>query len=240
MKYKILFSILFCYTIVAKAQVGIGTTSPNASAMLDITANNKGVLIPRVTTTQRTDDITSPALGLLVYDTTTQSFWHYNSTKWVEGSGKAHKFVDGTTTKADAVFTAGKVGIGTEDPQETLHVIGNILASSSTTPDYVFQNYYKTSYSLKKEYQFLSLDEIETFVINNNHLPGVPSYKEIKKQGGITLNRATEINLEKIEELFLHTIEQQKKINQQEKELKELKVVLQLLQTKVNQLTKDE
>lgn len=49
-------------------------------------------------------------------------------------------------------------------------------------------------------------------------MPGVPSAKEIQKQGGIIVNRATEINLEKIEELYLHIFELNKRIEILEKE----------------------
>ncbi|SDI08497.1 hypothetical protein SAMN05421846_10423 [Chryseobacterium taeanense] len=54
-------------------QIGIGTTSPNASAALDITASNKGLLIPRVALTSTIDQTTvaSPANGLMVYNTAT-------------------------------------------------------------------------------------------------------------------------------------------------------------------------
>ena len=58
----------------------------------------------------------------------------------------------------------------------------------------------------------MSLAEVEDFTKANKHLPGVPSAQEVKEKGGIVLNRQSEILLEKIEELFLHTIEQQKQI----------------------------
>lgn len=58
----------------------------------------------------------------------------------------------------------------------------------------------------------MSLSEVERFTRANKHLPGVPSAKEVEEKGGIVINRATEINLEKIEELYLHVIEQQKQI----------------------------
>lgn len=57
------------------AAVGIGTTAPNTSAILDISSTNKGVLIPKVALTSSTDQIAiaSPALGLFVYNTTTNA-----------------------------------------------------------------------------------------------------------------------------------------------------------------------
>src|SRR6478736_3832368 len=75
----------------ASAQnVGIGTTSPNASAQLDITSNSKGLLIPRLTTTQR-GAIVSPAKGLIVYDSTSQVIFYYDGAVWqgVSNSGNA-------------------------------------------------------------------------------------------------------------------------------------------------------
>ena len=63
------------------AQVGIGTTSPNASAVLDLTSTNQGVLPPRLTTTQR-NAISSPATGLTIYNTTLNCIEYFNGTGW--------------------------------------------------------------------------------------------------------------------------------------------------------------
>ena len=105
----------------AFAQIGVGTTTPDASAALDITASNKGFLMPRMATAERTA-IASPASGLQVYDTNTKSIWYFDGTVWVEqASGSAAKFVDGTNP-ADAVFTGGYVGIGIPEPLSLLHV----------------------------------------------------------------------------------------------------------------------
>jgi hypothetical protein len=51
------------------AQVGIGTTSPDTSSILDISSTSKGLLMPRLTTTER-DNILLPASGLMIYNTT--------------------------------------------------------------------------------------------------------------------------------------------------------------------------
>lgn len=59
-----------------KAQVGIGTNSPSASAQLEISSTSKGLLLPRLTTTQ-VNSITDPAAGLLVFNTTTNKFVGY-------------------------------------------------------------------------------------------------------------------------------------------------------------------
>ncbi|WP_299529424.1 bZIP transcription factor [Ulvibacterium sp.] len=115
------------------------------------------------------------------------------------------------------INAAEDVGIGIA-PTQKLHVNGNILATGTITPDYVFQKYYDGISDMNPDYQMKNLKEVERFIKTKKHLPGVPSAKEVEKIGGILVNRATEINLEKIEELFLHTIAQQKKIEQLQNE----------------------
>ncbi len=64
--------LLLATSFSAQAQtggVGIGTTTPNASAVLDVQSTSKSLLPPRLTVTQR-DAIASPATGLVVYNTT--------------------------------------------------------------------------------------------------------------------------------------------------------------------------
>jgi large repetitive protein len=63
-------------------QVGIGTSSPNASAALDITSTIGGVLLPRMTTTQRTS-IPAPANGLVVFDASLNCVYVYAGT-WIQ------------------------------------------------------------------------------------------------------------------------------------------------------------
>lgn len=71
------------------AQVGIGTSSPKTSAMLEINSNNKGLLIPSIALNSSTDatTIASPATGLLVWNNgtgslTTAGFFYWNNTQW--------------------------------------------------------------------------------------------------------------------------------------------------------------
>ncbi|MFN7099320.1 MAG: hypothetical protein ACK4M4_02945 [Flavobacterium sp.] len=64
-------------TVTTYAQVGIGTTTPHASSILDVTSTTQGMLTPRMTTAQR-NAITSPADGLMVYDTDLRAFYYYN------------------------------------------------------------------------------------------------------------------------------------------------------------------
>lgn len=75
------FIVLMIHQI--NAQVGINTTSPDASAILEVVSTDSGILIPRMTTSQR-EGITSPATGLLVFDSTTESFWYHASSGWID------------------------------------------------------------------------------------------------------------------------------------------------------------
>jgi hypothetical protein len=79
-KHKIYFLVVFFFlSLLANAQIGIGTVTPNASAVLDITSTTQGMLAPRMTTVQR-NAIATPADGLIVYDTDLKSFYYYVST----------------------------------------------------------------------------------------------------------------------------------------------------------------
>ena len=86
------------------AQVGIGTTNPDASSMLDIVSNNSGLLVPRMSTTDRIT-IVNPANGLLVFDSTTTTFWYYDllNSNWIElKSGGIKSLIDNDgDTKVD-------------------------------------------------------------------------------------------------------------------------------------------
>ena len=76
-------------TFPATGAAGIGTTSPNASSLLEIRSTTKGMLIPRMTVTQR-NAISSPATGLLIYQTNANAsgFYYYNGTTWTALSAK--------------------------------------------------------------------------------------------------------------------------------------------------------
>jgi hypothetical protein len=98
---------------------------PDAKAVIDMKSTDKGLLIPRMTTAQRTGitGLTVSQKGLLVYDNMTNSVWQYNGTAWEEinGSGSTIWKVRNT----DTVYTTNKqVGINNNYPQAPLHVMG--------------------------------------------------------------------------------------------------------------------
>ncbi|OFY82685.1 MAG: hypothetical protein A3F72_02395 [Bacteroidetes bacterium RIFCSPLOWO2_12_FULL_35_15] len=121
--------------------IGMGTIAPNASALLDLTSTSKGVLVPRMTLAQR-NAISTPATGLLVYNTGSDKFNYYNGTAWKvfdvipanpdwstvgnSGTNPATDYI-GTSDAQDLVFktsdvqrmrinTTGKIGINGTTP----------------------------------------------------------------------------------------------------------------------------
>ena len=74
---------LFALTLLVRSQnIGVGTSSPHASAILDVSSTTKGLLIPRMTTAQR-NAIVTPATGLLIWQTDgTTGFYYYNGSGW--------------------------------------------------------------------------------------------------------------------------------------------------------------
>ncbi len=110
---KRLILLFLIITFYGQAQTGIGTTTPNASAKLEIFATDKGFLPPRValTATNSTSPIASPATGLLVYNTATAGssptnvtpgYYYYNGSTWVRLIGPTDNAANVTGTVAIA------------------------------------------------------------------------------------------------------------------------------------------
>ena len=86
---SIIFTAFIAINLTAFAQVGINTNTPEASAALDVTSTEGGILIPRLTETQR-DAIASPATGLMVFQTDqTTGFYFFNGAAWAQLEGPA-------------------------------------------------------------------------------------------------------------------------------------------------------
>ncbi len=170
---KIVLKILFATIIILLSQVKIiaqvaindDGSAPNGNAMLDISfsgTNIKGILIPRMTTAERTgtfdDAFGAPEEGLTVYDTDLHRFfyWNNNTSSWTEmtiqganwsidgnsGIDATTNFL-GTTDANDLVFktnntevaritSSGKIGINTTSPDVYLHIYGD---DHTTTTD---------------------------------------------------------------------------------------------------------
>ncbi|MFD2602541.1 hypothetical protein [Flavobacterium suzhouense] len=144
-------------------------------------------------------------------------------------------FIDNTSTStpliwgnfaADQLKLNGKVGIGgvTTFPATAgsinvnnykLFVNGGVLATevrvATSWADYVFED----------TYPLLSLKEVECFIDKNGHLPNVPSAKQVETDG-ISIGEMAKIQQEKIEELTLYLIQQQKEIDELKAQMKQI------------------
>jgi hypothetical protein len=124
---KKLFTACCCMIAVyCNAQsFAINTTGAAAhnSAILDVTSTTKGLLVPRVSTAQRTA-IASPARGLMVYDSTLNQFAYYDGTAWQLISTAANSWTVSGSNQYSAV--SGNVGVGAAAPADKLHVVGNL------------------------------------------------------------------------------------------------------------------
>ncbi|HWB63278.1 MAG TPA: hypothetical protein VG603_07210, partial [Chitinophagales bacterium] len=89
-KIYFLLLVLYCQNLFSQNNVGIGIATPDPSAILDLTSNAKGFLVPRMTATQRLA-IPAPATGLMVFDTDTGCTFFYTGAAWrnlcVSGGG---------------------------------------------------------------------------------------------------------------------------------------------------------
>jgi len=133
---KQFFFLLFLLGIIKNSDaqnVGIGTPTPNTSALLDITSTNKGLLIPRMTTSQRLT-ISTPANGLMVYDTDKNEFYHYNGTGW-RSILNGEYWSRGITSRSRIGNSTDSVGIGILSPTQWLDVDGNIRTRNNLLAD---------------------------------------------------------------------------------------------------------
>ncbi len=144
-------AVIFLLLIFSKTQaqnVGINPTgaTPNASAMLDVSSTNKGVLIPRVALSQTTSTIpvTAPATSLLVYNTATVNdvspgYYFWDGSQWV-------RMLDATMTADDfdweiignnvvsghgGMYPSGNVGIGINNPQFKTDIVGGTTSNTA-------------------------------------------------------------------------------------------------------------
>jgi hypothetical protein len=135
------------------------------------------------------------------------------STKFkVVSNGGTAIGLNATVVPSDGLYVHGNVHVGTSlgATGYTMAVDGKVICEELTVqlsgswPDYVFQ----------EGHEMKSLEELEQYIIENKHLPGIPAAVEIEADG-IHMSEISAALLEKIEELTLHTIRQEKLLQKQ-------------------------
>ncbi|MBP6871508.1 MAG: hypothetical protein KBC43_05835 [Bacteroidales bacterium] len=202
-------SLANAFYIDASGEVGFGTSSPADN--LHIVGSNYPFIFLDMTTVNGNTGIT---------------FLENGSFKgWMFYNGAA----DGVRINAEAgggsrndifIKSDGRVCIGTSTAATgyALSVNGKaactevLVDNTADWPDYVFSD----------DYDLMSLEELEQSIKENNHLPGIPSATEVE-ENGILLGEMQKNLLEKVEELTLYTI-------MQDKQIKELQMKIEALE----------
>lgn len=213
----------------SSGKVGIGVDVPQSKLHVegDIRATNNFWGRTKIVLQDHTHFTVSPSVipGL----TNSFSMPHYgiaspyvdtSADLWLSGYHAMHLFTDGTPRMS--IDRYGKVGIGTVNPQYLLDVKGIIRATEvkiehvDNFPDYVFSQGYKLR----------PLMEVSSFIKANGHLPEIPSAQEVK-ENGINLLEMNKKLLRKVEELTLYAIEQQQRIEEQQRQIDQLRKKLE-------------
>ncbi|AWW28898.1 hypothetical protein DN752_01430 [Echinicola strongylocentroti] len=190
-------------------KVGIGTTQPEAPLHIVSPVSDRGLKI------NGTDKNTTIWLHIAERD---YGFLGLGGETALRGNGEHSVF-------------EGRVGIGTTTPDSKLTVNGNIRAheiklETANWPDYVFG----------KDYRLISLEETKAFIDEFGHLPGLRSAEEYKREG-VNIMELNRVLLEKIEELTLHLIKKDQKVQSLELSFKEALTNWQLGEKKMKALT---
>lgn len=193
-------------TLEGTGHVGIGTTTPDAGSTLDVRGYGRfgdADKYIRMGYDGGMNHIDSHGDDLVINYYTPNSRLDIHS-----------KTVFSTTAP---IVSWSKLSIGIDDDVKTagysLAVAGKIVAEEvdvklqSNWPDYVFEN----------KYHLMSIEDLDAYIQANKHLPGIKSAEEMDQNGSVPLGEMTGQLLQKIEELTLYIIEQNKRIENLEK-----------------------
>ncbi|MBV8328834.1 hypothetical protein [Chryseobacterium sp.] len=189
------------FIIKGSGNVGVGTETP--AAKMNIVS---GYLAPDSQGTLMLGDPTQINLRLGYTD-------RYS---WIQGHGSAPLYINPLGNNLILNRDSGHVGIGTQNPDQKLTVKGKIhaedvIVDTNVPADYVFQKYFDGQSEIRPDYVMPTIQELEAFVRENKHLPEIPSAERMSEDG-VNLGDLQMKLLQKIEELTLYVISQNKEI----------------------------
>ena len=188
--------------------IGIGTESPSEKLQVNgsilINGEDKGLIV---------DEGSNRRVGFMKYTGREAGIWRVPSQRFEIGRvNNTLQTPSGFTT--DLVIDGdGKVGIGVVPTANSLYrlfvedgiVTRDVLVTAVPTfPDFVFE----------KEYDLMSIYELEKFINSNKHLPDIPSKNEVEQAKGFEIGEMQVNLLKKVEELTLYIISLQKQVDE--------------------------
>ena len=208
--------------------VGIGATSTtNAKLKVQTTASNNtpddfaGLSIERQTTTGTRRLFMVPHLNGFGYNQLSTSgdfgiLWTDGAV--VGGSNSSSGLVIGTFGSNNGIRIAsnGNVGIGTNLASNTYNGTANyfkLSVNGSVRAKEIIVNTNWADFVFEKNYKLKTLAEVEQYINANGHLPEIPTATDIETNGG-NLGELVKLQMQKIEELTLYMIEQNKKLSE--------------------------
>jgi len=172
MKQFFAFLAVVFLTATISAQVGINNENPDPSAALDITSTSGGLLVPRMTNAQR-DAISSPATGLMVYQTDgTIGFYYYDGSSW-------SSVTSSTSGYSDYIFENNSDSFGSADADGSTSIVTMSL-------NYSKKGYMKIAFNASNGNNYNGSGKIDVYDPNGNLIESVNmSYNQV---GGTGVN----------------------------------------------------
>lgn len=197
------------------SQVGIGTTNPDASSILEIQSGDSGLLIPRIALTD-TDDVStiaSPATGLIIYNTAVASdvvagFYFFDGTKWERlstGSETYRSYAEVYRTSGSQNFNSGQsIKFGDESFAE-----GITIGSNGNYAEVSVAGVYRVSYDVTVYYNESgpvgSPFDFSLFIqIDSTPVEGSYSYGTLSEGETITLSKSKLIHVNEDERIYVY------------------------------------
>ncbi|MCZ4254597.1 hypothetical protein O4H53_03525 [Sulfitobacter sp. G21635-S1] len=202
------------FSIESNGFIGLGTNAPEELLHIRTTADNTDAFALFDAAGSGSD-----SAFRLRQNGVTPTTWEFRNQ---QDSGRLNVGIAGGNTplKIDNTANNNLLRLGRNGRPDEVVVTGKLVVNNTemNVPDYVFEPGYKLK----------TLAEVDQFIAENGHLPGVPSAADVAATG-LDMTRMQLAQLEKIEELTLHSISQDKQLSAQQEEIAQLRAMVETL-----------